>query len=113
VTALYEVELTSAPGPIARVRLRAKPPTGNTATETEAVITRDQIAPRFEAASDDFRFATAAMATAEILRQSPYAKDWTLASVRDIARSSTIQTPERTELVRLIEKAMELSRTGS
>jgi Ca-activated chloride channel family protein len=112
VTALYEVELTGATGPIARVRLRAKAANGEAARETEAILDRAALAARFEDASPDLRFATAVMGAAEILRQSPHARGWTLPQVRDIARTAIGDRAERGELVRLIERAIELSQAS-
>jgi len=105
VTALYEVELVpGSKAPLATVRLRAKAPRGETAKESVYLFDREALATRFEDASPDLRFATAVMGFAEILRKSPYADDWKLASVERIARRATADQRDRTELLSLIER---------
>ena len=47
-------------------------------------------------------------AFAEILRQSPHVKSWTLASVEAVARAASNQSPEHAELLSLIERAKKL-----
>ena len=119
VTALYDVELVNpkalVSGPSAAaamtVRLRWKPALGSeTATESETKMPGSAFATSFEDAPENFRFAAAVASFAEILRQSPHAKDWKLADVERIANASSGQRPERAELVSLVKSAQQLSR---
>ncbi len=108
VTALYEVELAGEPGTqsLATVRVRAKKPRGEKASETAFVFDGKRLAPSFEQASPDLRFATAVMGAAEIFRQSPHARSWSLDQVLKIARGATEPgNHERQEFVSLLEKA--------
>ncbi|MFN7131384.1 MAG: vWA domain-containing protein [Myxococcales bacterium] len=108
VTALYEVELTGEGGAdsLATVRIRAKKPRGEKATETAYVFDGRRLAPRFEDAPEDLRFAAAVMGAAEIFRQSPHAKGWSLEQVARIARGATPPgNHERQEFCTLVETA--------
>ena len=116
VTAVYEVvlkddALARARRPIATVRLRAKPPGADAAseewvTDLPARLVRDELA----SASRDTRVAVGAAAFAELLRGSPhaleqsYADVWSL--VHDAARPGV---PEDQELLDLIARAGRLS----
>jgi len=102
VTALYEIELAQTDRPIAIVRVRAKTPSGSKATETAYAFDNKMLAKSFAEASDDFRFATAVMGAAEILRRSPHARHWTLDSVRTIAIEATKGSAVRKEFVELL-----------
>ncbi len=106
VTAIYEVELAKASNrPLATVRIRAKKPRGHKATEQAFRFDRDRLAPSFAAASTDFRFATAVMATAELLRGSEHAKKWKVSQILRIARDANPDDrAERQEFVSLLEK---------
>jgi len=105
VTALYEVELTQSDEPLATVRIRAKKPRGTKATETAYPFDRDQLYASFDAASSDFRFATAVMATAEILRGSKHAQNWDMGRIMQIARAAAgDENPERQEFLALQER---------
>jgi Ca-activated chloride channel family protein len=106
VTALYEVVLTKATsGPLATVRIRAKAPNGTKATETSYTFGRESLAKTFDEASGDFRFAAAVAATAEILRRSPYAAEWSLEKVAAIAsKAADKQNAERQEFLQLLAR---------
>jgi len=106
VTALYEVQLTGAKraGKLGTVRIRAKKPDGDKASENAYPLAASRVADSFGAASKDFRFATAVMATAEILRNSPFAKGWELDKVAQIAKDAADGSAERTELMTLLGK---------
>lgn len=111
VTALYEVELRAQPdAEIATVRLRYKQPEGDdVAKEVETKFTTARLQQNFDGASDDFRFATAVGAFAEILRNSPAAKTWTLNAVQTIARKAAPpNSQERQEFLSLVSKAQSL-----
>jgi Ca-activated chloride channel family protein len=118
VTAIYEVELAGAtPASLSRlatVRIRHKAPRGSKASEHAFSFDADRLAPSFEAASADFRFAVAAMATAEVLRGSPHATTWKLDRIRAIAESAAPKgNAERHELVALIDKIAPLHKMAA
>jgi Ca-activated chloride channel family protein len=111
VTAVYEVELadgaTHSSGAIATVRVRHKEPGGERASESAFAMTAAQLAPSFEAAPGDLRFAFAAAAFADVLRQSEAGESWDLRTIRAIA-STEARDSDRKELVALIDKALAL-----
>jgi Ca-activated chloride channel family protein len=113
VTALYEVELKPGAGEgLATVRVRAKQPRGESATERAYRFPAGALAKTFKDASSDLRFATAVMGAAELLRRSPHADRWSFESVRDIARAATpAGNAEREEFLALLEKARPLLRS--
>jgi len=106
VTALYELELRGerASGQVAVVRVRAKPPRGGEASEWTHAVASGSAPTSFASASADFRFAAAVMAAAEILRHSPDAEGWDLGQVRAVARAAAGDSPERAELVGLLDR---------
>lgn len=112
VTALYELELKPGAGAgLATVRVRAKKPRGVNASERAWSFPASALAGTFKAASVDLRFATAVMGAAELLRGSPHAENWSLETVRDLARASTpAGNAEREEFLTLLEKARPLMR---
>jgi Ca-activated chloride channel family protein len=109
VTAVYEVELASgasASADLATVRIRAKKPRGKEAAEYSYPFARELLRPTFAAASADFRFASAVVGFAEILRKSPYADGWKLDTVLSVARAATTKgDAEREEFLTLVGKA--------
>ena len=110
VTALYELELkpgtSSSHEGLATVRIRAKKPRGERADEWAFPLRASAFAPTFDAASQDFRFASAVMAAAEKFRRSPYAQPWDFDQIVRIARgASPADNPERKEFVSLLDKA--------
>jgi Ca-activated chloride channel family protein len=114
VTAMYELELqpgaAASPEKIATVRIRAKKPRGEKAEESAFAFQAKNMHKSFEAAPSDLRFATAVMAAAEIFRQSPHAKGWSLDRVQRIARAATpAGNAEREEFVLLLERAKQIS----
>jgi Ca-activated chloride channel family protein len=109
VTAVYEVVLRDgAAGNPAVVRLRAKHPDGARAEETTYPFSREQIVPTFDRSSRAFRLAVSVAAFAEILRGSPFAADWRLEDVRDLAKNAVDSSEPQQELIALIERAMAL-----
>jgi len=110
VTALYELELKPGAGEgLATVRLRAKRPRGETASERTYRFPARALAASFPEASGDLRFATAVMGAAELLRRSPHAERWSFDRVLDIARGATpAGNAEREEFVSLLERARTL-----
>ena len=112
VTALYELELKPGAGEgLATVRMRAKRPRGESATERAYRFPARALASTFKEASADLRFATAVMGAAELLRRSPHADRWSFDLVRDIARASTpAGNAEREEFLSLLEEVEPLLR---
>jgi Ca-activated chloride channel family protein len=110
VTALYELELKPGAGEgLATVRVRAKPPRGEKATERAFRFSDKALARSFSAASRDLRFATAVMGAAELFRRSPHAQRWSFEQVAKIAREATpAGNAEREEFLALLEKARPL-----
>jgi len=105
VTAIYEVELANSNQPLATVRIRAKKPRGTKASENAYAFDRDKLHASFDAASVDFRFATAVMATAEVLRGSKHAQNWDIGRIMQIARAAAgEENPERQEFLALQER---------
>ncbi len=108
VTALYEVELTGASAPLGTVRIRAKAPHGTEASEQSFSFERRLMRDSVAEASSDFRFALAVASTADILRQSPTARSWSLTTARKLAEGATEGQAERKEFVGLVTQAQAL-----
>jgi Ca-activated chloride channel homolog len=106
VTALYEIALAGeARAPLAVVRVRAKEPRGESAREWVHRFDLDHLYPTFAGASRDFRFATAVMGAAEILRQNEYASSLSLSQVIEIAEGAIGKGErDRREFVRVMRK---------
>ena len=60
----------------------------------------------FDAASQDFRFAFAAEAFADVLRGNPDAAAWPLVAIGDIAKKAAGGDKDRKQLVELIDRAI-------
>ncbi|MDY7231371.1 vWA domain-containing protein [Hyalangium rubrum] len=110
VTALYELELKPGAGEaLATVRVRAKKPRGEKATERAFAFSAQALAPTFSMAKEDLRFATAVMGAAELFRRSPHAQRWNFDQVKKIAREATpAGNAEREEFLQLLDKASPL-----
>ncbi len=108
VTALYEVELAQPRASLGTVRIRAKTPTGTEAAEQAFPFAPEMMRASLEAASADFRFALAVAATADVLRMSPSAQKWNLATVQKLAEGATEGQAERAEFVQLLSRARAL-----
>jgi len=112
VTAMYEVELTAegkqSGAPLGGVRIRHKAPDGIKATEAAFPMAGGPAA-SFANASADFRFAFATAAFADVLRGGQDADHWSLAQIRDLAKSAAGENKDRREMVSLIEKTMTLT----
>jgi len=111
VTALYELELTAqgkqARAPLGSIRIRHKTPNGTQATESAFPMIGGPAA-SFANSSVDFRFAFAVAAFADVLRGGQDAEHWSLAAIRDMAKSAAGDDKDRQEFVGLIEQAMRL-----
>lgn len=112
VTAMYDVVLkTTASSPLT-VRLRHKTPDAkkdDPATETTIAMDPSTLFASFDKAPQTFRFASSVAAFAEILRQSPHARDYSLADVATLAKSAAGDARDQQELVELVKKAATLS----
>ncbi|WP_437814722.1 vWA domain-containing protein [Sorangium sp. So ce1078] len=111
VTAIYDVELkASAPrgegaAPVV-VRLRHKAPLGSdVAEETLVKMAPGAIAPTFDAAPADLRFASAVAGFSEILRHSPHARSWRLSDVEKIARAAASSKGDQQEFIGIVRRA--------
>jgi Ca-activated chloride channel homolog len=111
VTALYEVELTAKGKqtrlPLGAIRIRHKAPDGTNATEAAFAMAGGPAA-SFASASQDFRFAFAVAAFADVLRGNPDARDWSLVAIADMAKKAAGTDPDRKQLVALVERAIEI-----
>ncbi len=112
VTAMYEIELTTegkqSGAPLGGVRIRHKAPDGIKATEAAFPMVGGP-AVSFANTSADFRFAFATAAFADVLRGGQEADHWSLAQIRDLAKSAAGESKDRREMVSLIEKTMTLT----
>jgi Ca-activated chloride channel family protein len=114
VTAIYDVVLKSTASSPVTVRLRHKAPLGSDeATESVVSMAPGAIAPSFEAAPADLRFATAVMGFAEILRQSPHAKGFSLGDVEKLGRASAAGRGDQQEFLDIVRRASALAGGGS
>jgi Ca-activated chloride channel family protein len=105
VTAVYEVELTGEKAPLGTVRIRAKAPNGTEAAEQAFPFEQRMMRATLDGASPDFRFALAAAATADVLRGSPSAQGWNLATVQKLAEGATEGQADREEFAKLVARA--------
>jgi Ca-activated chloride channel family protein len=109
VTAMYDVVLKRTDGSPLTVRVRSKPPVGSeVATERAFAMPASAVVRTFDAAPASFRFATAVTGFAEILRQSPYARTWSLEDVEHIARASAADRADQQEMIALVRRAERL-----
>jgi Ca-activated chloride channel homolog len=105
VTAVYEVELTGEKAPLGTVRIRAKAPNGTEAAEQAFPFEQKMLRATLDAASPDFRFALAVAATADVLRGSPSAQGWNLATVQKLAEGAIDGQADREEFAKLVVRA--------
>ncbi len=111
VTALYEVKLKEgASGELAAVTLRWEDPdTGEVAEMTEAIAV-EQLAADFEGASAAFRLAVMTAEFAEILRESYWAGERTLADLLPwLSSLEEFEDPEVLEFFGLVRRAAALT----
>ncbi|MCY1078520.1 vWA domain-containing protein [Archangium lansingense] len=105
VTAVYEVELTGEKAPLGTVRIRAKAPNGTEAAEQAFPFEQRMMRATLDGASADFRFALAVAATADVLRGSPSAQGWNLATVQKLAEGAVEGQADREEFTKLVARA--------
>ncbi|WP_437877071.1 vWA domain-containing protein [Sorangium sp. So ce513] len=114
VTAIYDVELKPAAlkggaSPLV-ARLRHKAPLGSDkAEETVFRMAPGAIAPTFDAAPADLRFAAAVAGFSEILRHSPHARSWRLSDVEKIARGAASSKGDQQEFIGIVRRASALA----
>jgi Ca-activated chloride channel family protein len=104
-----EQDSASASNELLTVKLRYKAPDGNKSKLIEIPLTADDI-PAFDAASEDFRFASAVAAFGMKLRGSPEAGEISWSKIQGIARGALGSDPGsyRAEFLTLVEKAKQL-----
>jgi Ca-activated chloride channel family protein len=105
VTAMYEVELTGEKAALGTVRIRAKAPNGTEAAEQAFPFEQRMMRASLDTASTDFRFALAVASTADVLRGSPSAQGWNLATAQKLAEGATDGQADREEFARLVARA--------
>ncbi|MFO0589988.1 MAG: von Willebrand factor type A domain-containing protein [Polyangiaceae bacterium] len=111
VTAMYDVVLKSTTTSPVTVRLRAKGPDAkkdDAAVESTFKMSTDDMFATFDKAPQTFRFASAVTGFAEILRQSPAAKEYTLDDVAKVAIAAAGDQRDQQEMVTLVKKAASL-----
>jgi Ca-activated chloride channel family protein len=106
VTALYDVVLKKTDVSPLKVSLRWKKPLGaDGSKEIAEALEPSAIANSFDATDARFRLAVAVAGFAEVLRESDYAKNWSLDTVASIAKTAKVNAAEQEELVQLIDLA--------
>jgi Ca-activated chloride channel family protein len=106
VTAIYDVVMKDTTASPLVLRLRHKPALGgDTATESVFPMNASAIAGSFDAAPRDFRFAVAVAGFAEVLRQSPHARDWSMKDIARIADKAADSRTDQQEFVSLVHRA--------
>jgi Ca-activated chloride channel family protein len=112
VTALYEVKLLpDAGGPIATVHLRWEDPDTHKVTEMSEIFSSDKMAGSFPSADPHFQQAVVVAEYAEILRNSYWAQDSTLAGVLEEAERVAELLPgdpDVAEFVELVRRATQI-----
>jgi len=113
VTAIYDVVLKDTKSSPIVLRLRHKQPlSGDKASESAFKMDPSAIAASFDAAGRDFRFATTVAAFAEILRQSPHARDWSMKDIARLADQAATTATDQQEFVSLVHRAEKIA-TGN
>jgi Ca-activated chloride channel homolog len=106
VTAFYDVVLNDTKASPLVLRLRHKQPlAGDKAAESEFKMDPAAIAASFDAAPRELRFAAAVAGFAEVLRQSPHARDWAMKDIARIADQAATTQSDQQEFVSLVHRA--------
>ena len=117
VTALYEIKLhENADGKLATVFIRHENPDTQRVTEVNETFSTNQLKQSFEEASSEFQLVAAVAEFAEILRDSFWAKEGSLAAaqqtIEGVLPHIHSKTPEqkqrKEELLRLVREARRL-----
>jgi Ca-activated chloride channel family protein len=116
VTALYEVELVdrTPKARLATVRIRWTDPGARDERHLSLDVIPADVASSFTATDARFQLATTVAAFAEVLRESPFARDLTLSRVADAAGhlpSLLRDDAQATEFVDLVREAARLAAT--
>lgn len=110
VTAVYDVVLKNTTASPLTLRLRHKPALGgDTASELAFPMDTSAIAGSFDSAPRNFRFATTVAAFAEVLRQSPHARDWAMKDIAHLADQAADSRTDQQEFVSLVHRAEKLA----
>jgi Ca-activated chloride channel homolog len=104
VTALYEVTLTSARGPLGTVAVRGQLPDSNEVFEVSESISRESVTHALSEGSSDLRFASAVALGADVLRGNSVS-GWTLDEIADLAQDSAGGNEQRREFVEMLRSA--------
>ncbi|HEY4058926.1 MAG TPA: von Willebrand factor type A domain-containing protein, partial [Kofleriaceae bacterium] len=112
VTALYEVEMrpNASTDGLATVRVRHKAPKATVATEAAFPVVA-RLAPSFDSAPSDLRFAFAVAAFADVMRGGKDASQWQLSAIRTLAAGAAGNDDDRHQLVALVDKAIAVRKT--
>ena len=111
VTALYEIKLhEGATGHLATVFIRHEDPDNQHVSEISKNISTTQLKSTFEEASDQFQLVAAIAEFAEILRESYWAQEGSLAAVRQTIKEiqPQISNEQVDELTHLVSRAISL-----
>jgi len=110
VTALYEVKLNpEASGTIATVYLRWKNPNSRNSIETSESFSTEQLAASFKRTDPHFQWSVLVAEYADILRDSYWAKNVSLASIQDEAgriSDHLIEDEDVAEFIDLLHQAV-------
>jgi Ca-activated chloride channel family protein len=104
VTALYALQLTHVGDKIGTVRVRAKPPNGEEASEQAFPVTSEQSHKSFEDAPKSFRLAVVAAGFADVLRGNANATYDQLESAAEHCDSDNADVRELRGLIRAAHK---------
>ncbi len=117
VTALYEIKLQkNADGKLATVFIRHENPDTQEVTEVNETISTNQLKPSFEESTSEYQLAAAVAEFAEILRESYWAREASLATVQEtierVLPHLHSKTPEekqrKEELLELVRQTRKL-----
>ena len=115
VTALYELRLNDITGKMAEIRVRYTDPWTDETEEIEISVSSRQNVRPFEDASARFRFTAAVAQFAEILKESYWAKNESLADVLDVSETALTDlksldqdTEKDYDFVELVKDAIEI-----
>jgi Ca-activated chloride channel family protein len=116
VTALYEVRLVDgAEGPLATARLRYRDADLNEVVEVEQGLARQELSTTFAAADPYLQLDAVVAEYAEILRESYWARENSLGSVRQLTAeyfAPLKQNEDVAEFVALLDRAVQLQSDG-
>lgn len=104
VTALYEVTLTSARGPLGKVSVRGKLPDSDEVFEVTESMPRGLAGQQLADAPGDLRFAAAVALAADHLRGNA-AEAWSLSAIARLAEGAVDERADREEFVRMLRAA--------